>query len=491
MSANYAADHGDDHQRLWRERLLEWANGKNGQVHLPDDRNGSGRHVQLPRSQAALRLSEIKALPRFFQRCGFRPGKSADANEVEARLRSLRHDPAVFPHAFTRIVLKDELRFPVACRQVIQALNAWDGRWQIPVASRRSEKHISREDCWLAISLSRGRLISKCGTDLATSRLVSTDELCRLFEGETIDGEMKLTVHDDLSMFRYNTDDLAFKNSDCVEPGDRCLLAATPRALITAQRLLQDATIVQKDRSFHSVDDGVDTYDGIALEGIPAGCQLLEITIENTLPHPEFVSEGWSKFLRTPAPRLVPSGGLRISKKRVWMVGAGPYIRVVGNRLPGSIIVDGVTSSLAGRTFPHDLFSDYGDHHVSAVIDGQETTCHFRIRDSLASAASTDPVGAWVFRDHKWPQFETIIPSEDGEEVGVRISGVQIWGDDADPSAKDTDDKDRLEAIRLLAYRARVSNGGGHNEPAEHPITRQLQRRAVVQALRSRKAGAE
>jgi hypothetical protein len=480
MGANYAADHGEDHQRLWRERLLEWARGKNGLVHLPDDRNGPGRHVQLPRSQSALRVADIKELPRFFQHCGFKPGVNVDAREVEARLRSLRDNPAVFPQPFTRRVLKDELRFPIACRQVVQALGAWDGRWQIPESGRRNGRNTPRESCWLAISISKGRLITKCGIELTKSRRVTTDEFDRLLAGEAIDGGVTLIVHDGLAVFQHDADDLAFKNVDCVEPGNRCLIAATSSSWHAAERLLRDTEIAQLERTFRSSQDADDEYQETVLEGIPSGCRLIKLTIADALPDREQVGEDWSKFLRSPVPRLIPSGGLRFGKKHVWMVGAGPFIRIVGNRSPKSVSVDGIHMPLDNRTFQHELLSSIGDHHVSAIIDGHEASCRFQVRDTVVNTEPTAPLRAWTFCDQEWPSFELISQNKEGGKNRVHVLGVHLWGADVERPAASTEIGDRLEAIRLLAYRDRVPHSTQRNERAVHPLTRQLQRRAIV-----------
>jgi len=489
--ANYAANHGEDHQRLWRERLLEWADEKNGEVHLPDDRDGPTRHVQLPRSQSALRVADIKELPRFFQRCGFKPGVNVDASEVEARLCSLRENPAVFPQPFTRGVLRDELRFPIACRQVVQALGAWDGRWQIPESGRRNSQNARRERCWLAISSSRGWLIIKCGIELTTSRQVSSEEFSQLLAGGAIDVGVKLAVHHGLSIFRYDADDLAFENVDCVEPGDRCLITATSSSWHAAERLLRDTGIAQLERTFRSSQNADDEYQGTILEGIPSGCRLIELTIADALPEREQVGEDWSKFLRSPVPRLIPSGGLRFGKKHVWMVGAGPFIRIVGNRSPRSVSVDGIHIPLDNRTFQHEMLSSIGDHHVSAIIDGHEASCRFQVRDAVVNTEPTAPLLAWTFCDQEWPWFELIPQNKEGGKNGVRVLGVHLWGADVERPAASAEIGDRLDAIRLLAYRDRVPHSTQRNERAAHPLTRQLQRWAIVQTKASKKVNSE
>ena len=467
MGANFAAEHGPHHQELWRGRLLEWAAKHDCEIRLPPDRRGVGRHVCLPKSQAALRLADLHRLPLFFQRCGYRPGATYADDRVERDLELYQDDHSAFPRPWARQVLSDPLKLPNACRQVIRVLRDWDGRWEIPEAGRRGGKKNDRSNWWLAIYKRQARLVGRFGKTLDAAEIISTAQLGELLAGNALNDALNMALTDGLMLCRYDEDDLAFKQVDCVEAGDQCLVAASQdRAGATEKltRLIRSTNVATVVKHYRATNAGSPQPDNVeSLTGVPDGCQFLILRIADPLPPHEIVSDLWHALLRSPRPKLTPSGGLRLGRKRVWVSGAGPHIRIAGQRLPRSITINNQEVQVTGRVVQSALLLQPGHHQVRARIDGVNTQCVVDVRSPDNRRDDLVPGQAWRFADD-WPTWDDALP-ETSWLFGMRPNQLE------QVSTCEVDD-DRLTAIRILA-------GGGLTSRADkrtsdHPLVHWL-----------------
>lgn len=143
-------------------------------------------------------------------------------------------------------------------------------------------------------------------------------------------------------MCRFDADDVAFKQVSSVEPGDRCLFAANENqygVIDLLQKLVATTSIVKNAQWY--LAEAEDDIQVLALDGIPDTCMMVEFQVVDPLPYHEWVDSDWRPFLKSPVAQFVPTGGLRFGREWNWVVGAGPSIRIVGNRLPKTIEIAG------------------------------------------------------------------------------------------------------------------------------------------------------
>lgn len=467
------SDQGDYHQDLWRVRLNEWAQGKGLKLELPPNKSGAGRHVQLPKSQAALRVGDLERLPLFFSRCGFRPvdedapkAMLAQVETVRDHLQRFRNDYLCFT-SWAQRVLGDDRKFPIAAIQVEEALKTWDGRLHLRDAGLRKTKR-SRPDHWVWISIlsRRQTLRVVAGTSTATGKSIDTESLGTLLENSPV-GEAHLDMRDGLAVFRYEEEENAFKQSEFLEAGDRALLIAGPNAWDSLSRILDEETIY-RDAVVYTADSS-DEFD--QLDGIPNGCCVTELRVVDRLPRLEDIREHWLQFLRTPRSGLWLGGGLRMDRKERWIAGAGPYLKISGGHLPTYIKVDGQRVNISERIVRLDQFSMPGKHEIRAAFDGHLFVKQFSVGLPKSSISQDFPSRCWQFATDEWPVFN----ATDSEEFDVarspRLSGVRGESLVARQASPQPECNDRLVSIRLLA-------GLPLKEPSamqsQHPLVRHL-----------------
>jgi len=459
-------DQGKYHQDLWRTCLNDWAIRKGLKLELPLDRFGAGRHVQLPKSQAALRVGDLERLPLFFSRCGFRPLDEDDPRWIEqvekirGNLERFQDDNLCFS-SWAQRVLGDERKFPIAAIQVEEALKTWDGRLHLRDAGLRKAKR-SRSDHWVWVSiLSRRKTLRVVvGTTTATGKSIDTESLLSLLENRPV-GEANLDMRDGLAVFRYDEENNAFKQSEFLEAGDRALFIAGPNAWDSLRRILDENSIYR---------DKVD-YTADLLDGIPNACKITELRVVDRLPRLDDICERWLPFLRTPRSGLWLGGGLRVDRKERWIEGAGPYLKISGSHLPSHIIVDGQRVDISERIVRLDRFSMRGKHEIQAKFDGQSFKKQFWVGHPKSSIAQDFPHRCWQFPTGKWPMFGTPDSEEPDLARAPRLSGVRGDSLAARQTAPHVECNDRLVSIRLLTG---LPVKGLLAMQSQHPLVRHL-----------------
>lgn len=444
-------DQGKYHQDLWRVRLVEWAFDKGLKLELPPDKPGAGRHVQLPKSQAALRVGDLERLPLFFSRCGFRPlneddpkAMLAQVKNVRDRLRSFRSDYLCFS-SWAQRVLGDDRKFPIAAIQVEEALKTWDGRLHLRDAGLRKSLR-SRPKHWVWISiLSRRQTLRVVAGASAAGKSIDTDSLSSLLQKCPV-GEVKLDVRDGLAVFRYEEEEDAFKQSEFLEAGDRALFIAGPKAGYSLSRILDEKTMY-RDAAVYAAERN-DDFDH--LDGIPSGCCVAELQVVDPLPRSEDICAHWLQFLRTPRSGLLLRGGLRMDRTERWIAGAGPYLKISGGHLPTYIKVDGQRFNISDRIVRLNRFSTSGNHEIRAAFDGQLFVKQFSVGLPKSLIAQDFPSRCWQFADGKWPIYGETASEESNLAHAPRLSGVRGDGLAAGHTSH-PECNDRMLSIRLLA----------------------------------------
>lgn len=448
-----ASDQGDYHQDLWRVRLNEWAQVKGLKLELPPNKDGAGRHVQLPKSQAALRVGDLERLPLFFSRCGFRPVDEDDTNAMLAqvetvrdRLRRFRNDYLCFT-SWAQRVLCDDRKFPIAVIQVEEALKTWDGRLHLRDAGLRKTKR-SRPDhlVWVSILSRRQTLRVVAGASTTTGKSIDTESLGKLLENSPV-GEAHLDIRDGLAVFRYDEEENAFKQSEFLEAGDRALFIAGTNAWDSLSRILDEETIY-RDAVVYMADPS-DDFD--QLDGVPNGCYVTELHVVDRLPRLDDICEHWLQFLKTPRSGLWLGGGLRMDRKERWIAGAGPYLKISGGHLPTYIKVDGQRVNISQRIVRLDHFSTPGKHEIRAAFDGQLFVKQFSVGLPKSSIGQDFPSRCWQFANDQWPVFDATDSAESDVDRAPGLSGVRGHSLAAQQASPHPECNDRLVSIRLLA----------------------------------------
>lgn len=470
-------DQGEYHQRLWRERLAEWAKARQLWLDLPEDHSGAGRHVQLPKSQAALRVGDIERLPVFFHKCRFEPMGSDEVmveGQIETigeQLRRRKHDFDCFS-SWAQRVLDDRLKFPMAVVQVEQAFREWDGRLVLRNAGRRSQRpEKERRWIWLVVQTGLARLKAVGGETLASARKIDTVDLAEIFSGKTV-GDDRLEMQEGLGLFRYDEEDAAFKDASYVDAGDRGLLVFGPRFKGNTKALFSAESIYHSPR-LYAVEE-VEHCE--ILDGIPEGCLLFEFRVADRLPPVDSIPELWRSFLRLPPAGLSLSGGLRIGHKEQFVAGAGPQLKISGNRLPTFIRVDGERVDISSRTVRLDQFSTPGKHEIAACFDGKCLEKCFEVLHPKLALPVELPTCGWAFAANDWPTWETSFARHDGNqettpESSPALFGVRGQGLQASDVEQLSNADERLIAIQLLAG---MPLPGHPNTRTKHPLVRHL-----------------
>ncbi len=472
MSANFAADHGDSHRALWRA-MRKWATNNGRTIELPSDEVGTHeRNVGLPKSQALLRLADLAELPLFFRKCGYLPSQQIDLERIATKVRQYRDDPNVFPSRWARRVLEDSIRFTAACRQIRSELSNWDGSWEIADAGRRIPKNNARGKIWFGINHRKGSLLAKYGNDIDAAKILPVEQLAGLLASQSIGG-YQLQLNNGLCVCRFEQDDMAFKQVASVQPGDRCLLAASNKVsgAFDLLRMLASCQLIAKSPQYYA-SDANDDDEANALDGIPEDCRVVVMEIADPLPYHDYVDLVWHRFLRSPRPQLAPLGGLRFGRIARWVAGAGPSIRIVGNRLPKSISINGVTTTVEGRIVTNWRLSEPGDHQVLATIDGIACECSISVSDATEPEQPVQVENAWAFKSGPpdWSKVDDDISWLFGLQLH-RSSGEQVRSPNEDR---------RLAIAKLAGFpdNKHLTSLGNYN----HPLTRWLVRGSASKA---------
>jgi hypothetical protein len=475
-------DQGHYHQKLWRERLVEWAKSKGLLLDLPQDYQGAGRHVQLPKSQSVLRVSDLERLPQFFSYRGFTPidgenpqEMTTQLNRLTKELKSLRTDTTCFTR-WAREVLQDERKFPIAKQQIADALLNWDGSLMIRDAGVRSQRKPKSDlSVWLAIRTRPTRLCSFLGSNTTNLKPFNTDLLSDYTSGKPVMGA-NLISSDGITVFQFQEEYSAYQNCGTVQAGDRVLLLADPQAKRLLTQLLSCTDIVCDADIYSSFT----SYGDEPLIGLPSGYRLANLRMARSFPSYDAIPEIWRPFLRKPRFGLTLFGGLRDSNNR-WIQGAGPSLKIIGNNLPKTINIDGDSIAIANHVIQHERLSLSGPHKIIASADGNTITKQFEVVHPVSQPDPALPRKAWRFLDGQWPSFSNY--KDDNAAPTANLYGVRCIGFEARSQAEtQTPINDHLLAIKLL-IRSRVDN---QNRPDQStiPLLQYLFRRSLTLSQR-------
>lgn len=471
MGANFAADHGEEHRALW-QHLRAWLTKHDRTIHLPPDKKGThDRNVGLPKSQALLRRADLALLPIFFRSCGYRPGADLSEDRVTNDVEIRRSNAECFPSNWARRVLEDEHRFQTAVRQIFNELQKWDGEWELATPGSNNRDKFGRNKCWFGISAKRALLVAKLGRSIETSTSISVDDLQSLMSGKKDSNGHRLNLIDGLFFGRFDADDCMYQQVSGFEPGDRGLIAADtrdPKSYNLLERLIECENVVTNSNYFAREDEF--QGDVTPLTGIPEACLFVTFEVSDPLPYAFLVEPLWHRFLKSPRPRLVPVGGLRFGRKKNWVEGAGPAIRIVGARLPSSITIDGQLIKVDQRIVSHQTLSEPGEHTVCATIDGTSCKpCRVLVSRPTEPASVMESERRWRLALREVPAWVRI------EEGDNSLIGMQLrWTRSEIPTpAEASPIEERLAAIRALVHFP-LASGSTSAKDFLHPLTRWL-----------------
>lgn len=444
-------DQGECHQRLWRERLLEWASAKQLKLDLPTDKFGAGRHVQLPKSQAVLRVGDLERLPKFFAHRGFVPNDPDNPDEMSNQLERLpkilqlyRGDGTYFSR-WARQVLDDERKFPIAAKQISDALRHWDGSLYIRNAGLRpTGPDTPTETLWLSIRPSPNRLSGSTRDSVGRFKTLDRESLRSLVMGEPVNG-LSLLSREGIAAFRYEEDCASYKNCEVLEAGDKAILIAMPHATRLLRELIWCDYIVSDSVTYSSQSSDIDEE----LQGLPSDHLLAKAQMVNSFPTYDAIPDAWRPFLTKPTFGISLCGGLRINRKEEWIEGAGPYLRFSGNQLPEFILVDGVRIYVTEHVMHLECLSTIGVHEIVARVPGKSVTKRFSVSQLESNPDPQMPTAAWTIDGATWPQYSSVTSNESPNNP--RIHGIRCEGLKSVPKQPCyPSNHDRLLAIRLL-----------------------------------------
>jgi len=224
------------------------------------------------------------------------PSQQIDLERIATKVRQYRDDPNVFPSRWARRVLEDSIRFTAACRQIRSELSNWDGSWEIADAGRRIPKSNARGKIWFGINQRKACLLAKYGNDIDAAKIIPVEQLAGLLASQTIGG-YQLQLNNGLCICRFEQDDKAFKQVASVQPGDRCLLAASNQVsgAFDLLRMLASCKSIAKSPQYYA-SDANDDDEANTLDGIPEDCRVVVMEIADPLPYHDYVDLVWHRF---------------------------------------------------------------------------------------------------------------------------------------------------------------------------------------------------
>lgn len=441
----------DTHQWLW-EKYADWVNriqqGRWGYVQLHDD-TGGVRHIQLPKSQALLRLEDLNHLDRFFGVMGLQPDEASNPDilhTVADGIGRYKDDLKVFS-SHARRVLADQDRFWIACEQIVNHLELWDGvtaeeERQSSVKSSYKQgrriwldirkvrfsntcelkggllskaDHERLPDCLLSEALARP---SKFGWKLLAPILTVWDEMNRAF----VERRTAAPGEEVVTLFKMDNFRLCF--DDIAEPGTRsCYYGVSYKA---ASSWLPQAQ---------------------PLSDLPDGWLVIRLRIRENLKREDINHSAWNKLVQLDGGALKPVGGLRLSRQ-VWMEGAGPEIEFIGSNHPTRVWINGQPTSVGDNSLQSSLLDTPGVHRI---VD-RERHCQLRIKvESPSRGAVPQPLYGWRRSETGWPEPTQI--HKNHSENDPLIIGPAIRGEwpSALPSESDQISRRQYLDMAVLA----------------------------------------
>ena len=469
IPSNPTLDLKPDQHKLWRTHLSDWLKLRNKKVTLPGD-DGRGRYVNLPKSQVVLRVEDLRQLPLFFRASAMGPGKEIGETRFLKAVEKYKGRADVFPSSWSRRILDDPLKAPIAIQQIKSAFSRWDGRWEIPQAFKRSRREQrSRLGWWIGVSERKRKMNLWVGRDLEESRRSNLQELESYLGAAGPVNEFR-SLNGHLLIGKYSADKLAFEQVDYFEPGDRGLIAVYRQrvdALSNVRQMLASTKLVSNICELVERMEDTEARQ-IEIDGLTQNLFFATFELADPLP-PREVDEIWHQFLSWPRPKLVVAGGLRFGKKDCWIAGAGPLVEIHGPEVPQFLELDGEQVPVSGRIFRHPRLSSPGQHTVCALVNGVHLSAKVNVSD-FASVPDVPQLTGWSFQSGKksWP----IWTSEFLDPLPTSVLGLKL--NEQDNINLNTNQ----EVIRLLLSR-NFSFPPSHR--SSHPVAQMLQRRQKPQ----------
>lgn len=412
----------EQHLSMWNA-AFEWAQvtmrGEYGVLRLPAAEGHY--HKKLPISQVLLRRGDLQQLHRFYRDVGLRPGEAVSAGQIADLLPGRSY---LFSRHAQRALEEKDVSLPAICQQIAQHLADWDGH--TPELRRVSSGPVLR--LWLSVSRGdlRGGLLTRDREGWARLPGISlTDILSGRGPADfrPLQPDRFLLVWDPVE--HYHIEDRAAR------PGDRVLLLSR----------------------------GQESFDiPCRRHSCPSGWHLVEWSVPLEPPY--------GPFVRADRRRLAPIGGLRL-RRRVWMAGAAPRVRVIGAR------VDSLKASLGATTWLVPVNAEQ-----VAELRGLETSGRLRLwvpgekqfALSITLQASRRWPGqesrlGWVPETGGWPRELSL----DGQETALR--GCELIGTWHRPPQDEQEEWPPASTalVSLLTGRA-----GSELERHPHPTVRAL-----------------
>lgn len=475
---------GEAYLALWHG-LEHWANdllrGELGFIRLPVDRPRSGRYIRLPKSQALLRQADLGTLPAFFSYAGLRPGED-DPEYIKEQISTYKDHF----HRHAQRVLDDPDKIDAACEQIVRILRHWDGNSGIIAGSKH---HSGREGAkeggalrfWLRLrdgpqvsSLIGGlaeqsvNLIRTVMQRVSLAELLS--QLCR--QDEIIDPEhgyvyrpiwrnQWMTVYDEFSE-RWIEKRHAWPGDDLI------LLVPAVDHTKWCNGLHQVADSVQWFRS----SSDKQSEEVLALAGLPAGWCAVHFTVKEKPILDRWTAGPWYDIIRFNRQVLEPVGGLRLHRS-VWMVGAGPCIRINLQELVHELRLDRESYQIEDNCLTPiqaPALNNLGIHIVA--LRGHKPLRIEVQQPELSGACATLP-SDWSWMHQSWPRL--VLKSHDNLTANEgRLSGPVIIG--KWPAVTKTATNIRRQAVELILQLrgAKASWLQPTIEESNHPLVRTL-----------------
>lgn len=131
-------------ESIWK-KLKAWTEERQILIRIPEPKNGYGRFVQYPLSQALLNRNDLEHLPFVFQRRGLQADEELNFSDFKALLgESMESD--LLPRHFYRVKsqLKANGEEEALWRQMFAYYTQWDG--EIPEENKREYKSVPKKE---------------------------------------------------------------------------------------------------------------------------------------------------------------------------------------------------------------------------------------------------------------------------------------------------------------------------------------------------------
>jgi hypothetical protein len=245
-------------------------------------------------------------------------------------------------------------------------------------------------------------------------------------------------------------------------------MPAACNALCQVPKRLLACSDVVTNTQFYGHEDETDG-ETIPLRGLPENSIFASFEVVDPLPYRDWVNPIWHRFLKSPRPMLVPTGGLRFGRKKNWVEGVGPNIRIVGTRLPGSITIDDQEVKVVERVVTHNKLSDPGEHFVRAMIDRTACECRILVSRPLEPTVLVESERRWRFAAREIPSWVTI---DEGENSLIGMH-YRIARNESTTQVVMSPIEERLAAIRALV-KFPVTFGHDSALGMQHPLAKWL-----------------